>query len=67
MSSELKEFFTSPKVLTPKAAGAEYARKLFNGSKGVSDVFNSQYNIIYLLDDYQSFLKQQDVVFACIW
>ena len=34
---------------------------------GVSDVFNSQYNIIYLLDDYHSFLKQQDVVFACIW
>ena len=40
--------------------------KLFNGSKGVADVFNSQYNKIYLADDYRKFLKQQNIVFACI-
>ena len=40
--------------------------KLFNGSKGVADVFNSQYNKIYLPDDYRKFLKQQNILFACI-
>ena len=44
----------------------EFAYKLFNGSKGVSDVFNSQYNKIYLSDNYPNFLKQQNIVFACI-
>ena len=47
MPSEMKEFFTAAKALAPKAACAEYACKLFNGSKGVSYVFNSQYNKIY--------------------
>ena len=48
MPSEVKEFSTAAKALTPKAACIEFAKKLFNGSKGVSDVFNSQYNkIIY--------------------
>ena len=41
MPSENKEFFTAARALTPKAAYAEYAYKLFNGSKNVSDVFNS--------------------------
>ena len=44
----------------------EYAYKLFNGFKGVSVVFNSQYNKIYLLHNYHSFLKQQNIVFSCI-
>ena len=48
MPSEVKEFSTAAKALTPKAACIEFAKKLFNGSKDVSDVFNSQYNkIIY--------------------
>ena len=29
-------------------------------------IFNLQYNKIYLTDDYHSFLKQQNIVFACI-
>ena len=65
MSSEMKEFFTAAKALTPKAACAEYAYKLFNGSNGLLDALNSQYNKIYLTDDYYSFLKQQNIVFAC--
>ena len=52
--------------LTPKAAYIEFAYKLFNGSKSVSEVFNSQYNKIYLSDDYPNFLKQQNIVFTCI-
>ena len=44
----------------------EYAYKLFNGFKGVSVVFSSQYNKIYLLHNYHSFLKQQNIVFSCI-
>ena len=35
-----------------------------NGSRGVSDVFNSQYSKMYLSDDYHSFLKQQNIAFA---
>ena len=66
MPSEMKKFFTAAKALTPKAACAEYAYKLFNGSKAVSDVFNSQYNLIYLSHDYHSFEKKQNIVFACI-
>ena len=66
MPSEMREYFTAAKGLTPKSACAEYAYKLFNGSKGVSVVFNSQYNKIYLLYDYHSFLKQQNIVFSCI-
>ena len=66
MSSEVKEFFTAAKALTPKATCIEFAYKLFNGSKGVSDVFNSQYNKLYLSDDYPNLLKQQNIVFACI-
>ena len=56
MPSEMREFFTAGKTLTSKAACAEYAYKLFNGSKGVADVFNSQYNKIYLSNDYSDFL-----------
>ena len=62
----MKEFFTAAKALTPKAACTEYVYKLFNGSKGVADIFNSQYNKIYLIDDYHSFVKKQNVIFACI-
>ena len=50
----MRECFTAAKRLTPKAACGEYAYKLFNGSKGVSVVFNSQYNKIYLLHDYHT-------------
>ena len=57
MSSEMKEFFTAAKALTPKAVCVGYAYKLLNGSKGVSDVFNLQYNKIYLSVGYHSFLK----------
>ena len=63
MPSEIKEFFTAAEALTPKAECAEYAYKLFNSSKGVSDVFNSQYNKIYLSDDYDIFLKQQNMYY----
>ena len=66
MPSEVKEFFTAAKSLTHKAAYIEFAYKLFNGSKSVSEVFNSQYNKIYLSDDYPNFLKQQNIVFTCI-
>ena len=59
MPSEMKELFTAAKALTSKAACAEYAYKLFNGSKDVSDVFNSQYNKIYLSDDYHNFVKSK--------
>ena len=62
----MKEFFTAAKALTSKAACAEYAYKLFHGSKGVSDVFNSQYNKIYLSDDFHNFVKKESIVFACI-
>ena len=64
MPSEEKEFFIAAKSLTPKAACIEFVYKLFNGSKGVSDIFNSQYNKIYPSDDYPNFLKQS-IVFAC--
>ena len=64
MPSEV--FFIAAKSLTPKAAYIEFAYKLFNGSKSVSEVFNSQYNKIYLSDDYPNFLKQQNIVFTCI-
>ena len=33
--------------------------------QGVWDTFNSQYNKIYWSDDYHSFLKQQNIAFAC--
>ena len=66
MPSEMKKCFTAAKALTPKAACAEYGYKLFNGSKGVSDVFNSQYNLIHLSHDYHSFVEKQNIVFACI-
>ena len=46
MSSEIKEFFTAAKVLTPEAVCFEYAYKLMNGPRDVADVFNSQYNKI---------------------
>ena len=46
MPSEVKKCFTAAKALTSKAACIEFAYKLFNGSQGVSDVFNSQYNKI---------------------
>ena len=42
MPSEVKESFTAAKSLTSNAACTEFAYKLFNGSKGVSDLFNSQ-------------------------
>ena len=58
MPSEIREFFTTAEALTPKEECAEYVYKLFNGCKGVSDVFNSKYNKIYLSNDYHSFLKQ---------
>ena len=64
MPSEV--FFIAATSLTPKAAYIEFAYKLFNGSKSVSEVFNSQYNKIYLSDDYPNFLKQQNIVFTCI-
>ena len=51
MPSEVKQFFVAAKSLTPKAACIGFAYKLFNGSKGPSHVFNSQYNKIYLSDD----------------
>ena len=66
MPSEVKDFFTAATSLTPKAVYIEFAYKLFNGSKSVSEVFNSQYNKIYLSDDYPNFLKQQNIVFTCI-
>ena len=44
MPSEIKEFFFAAKELTPKAVYFEYGYKLMNGSRGVGDVFNSQYN-----------------------
>ena len=62
----MKEIFTAAKALTPKAVCVGYAYKLLNGSKGVSDVFNLQYNKIYLSVDYHRFLKQQNIVFARI-
>ena len=67
MPSEIREFFTTAEALTPKEECAEYAYKLFNGCKGVSDVFNSKYNKIYLSNDYHSFLKQQNIVFCMYW
>ena len=63
MPSEMKEFFTAAKGLTPKAVCVGYAYKLFNGSNGILDALNSQYNKIYLSNDYHSFLKQQNIVF----
>ena len=63
MPSEMKEFFTAAKGLTRKAVCAGYAYKLFNGSNGILDALNSQYNKIYLSNDYHSFLKQQNIVF----
>ena len=41
MSSEMKEFFTAAKALTPKAVCVGYAYKLFNGSNGILDALNS--------------------------
>ena len=35
----MKGFFTAAKAPTPKAACAEYAYKLFNGSNGLLDVY----------------------------
>ena len=58
--------FTAAKSLTLKAACIEFEYKPFNASKGVSDVSNSQYNKRYLSDDYPNFLKQQNIIFACI-
>ena len=55
MPSEMRELFTAVKTLTPKAECAEHAYKLFNGSKGVADVFHSQYNKMYLSNDYCDF------------
>ena len=66
MPSELKEFFAAAKSLTPKAAFIEFAYKLFNGSRSASYIFNSQYNKMCLSDDQPNFLKQQNIVFACI-
>ena len=66
MPSKIKEFFTAAKTLTPKEACAEYAYKVLNGSKTVSDVFNSQFDKISLIDNYNFFLKKQNIVFACI-
>ena len=66
MPSEVKESFTAAKSITSKAAYIESACKLFNGSKRISDVFNLQYNKKYLSDDYPNFLKQQNIIFACI-
>ena len=66
MSSEMKEIFTVAKARTAKAVCVGYEYKLLNGSKVVSDVFNLQYNKIYLSVDYHRFLKQQNIVFACI-
>ena len=66
MPSVMKELFTAAKALTPKAVCVGYAYKLFNGSNGILHAFNSQYNKTYLSNDYHSFLKQQNIVFACI-
>ena len=41
MPSEMKEFFTAAKGLTPKAVCVGYAYKLFNGSNGILDALNS--------------------------
>ena len=60
------EIFTPAKSLTLKVACIEFEYKPFDGSKGVSDVSNSQYNKRYLSDDYPNFLKQQDIIFASI-
>ena len=61
MPSEIKEFFNSAKAQTPKAACAEYAYKLFDGSKRVADIFNSQYNKIYLIDNHHSLIKKCNI------
>ena len=67
MPSDVKIIFTAAKSLTSKAACIEFAYKSFNDSECVSDVFNSQHNEIYLSDDdCPNFLKQQNIVFACI-
>ena len=55
MPSEVKECFTAAKSLTAKAACIEFVYKLFSSSKGISDVFNSQYNKIYLSNEYRDF------------
>ena len=67
MLSEMKEFFTAAKALTPKAACEEYAYKLFNGSKALSDVFNSQDNKVYISDDYHSFFKTRKCSMCMYW
>ena len=67
MLSEMKEFFTAAKALTPNAACEEYAYKLFNGSKALSDVFNPQDNKVYLSDDYHSFFKTRKCSMCMYW
>ena len=66
MPSEVKEFFTPAKTISPKVACVEYSYKLLNVCKGVADMSNSQYNKTYLADDYEKCLKQQNIVFPCI-
>ena len=51
MPSEVSDFFTAAKALTPKGACIKFAYKLFNGSKEVSDVFNSQLETLILKKD----------------
>lgn len=66
LPSEVKEFFTPAKTISPKVACVEYSYKLLNVCKGVADMSNSQYNKTYLADDYEKCLKQQNIVFPCI-
>ena len=65
--SEVKEFLTASRRITLKAAYFEYAYKLLNGSMYyLGDAFNSQYNKLYVAEEYHKFLKQQNIVFSCI-
>ena len=55
MPSEAKDFFTEGKAIAPKAVCFGYAYKMLKGLRRVESVFNSQYDKIYLTDDYHSF------------
>ena len=63
MPSEMNEFFTAAKALTPKVACVE---NYLMGLRVLQMYLILNIRKIYLADDYPKFLKQQNIVFACI-
>ena len=66
MTASTKQLFAAAKHISPKAAVIEKGYKILKSEQKITHEFSSLHNEVFLINDYDEFLKVQNQTFALI-